>query len=78
MAKNHTRNVAGHQLSQVTKSVYKQEFGNGTFRLFIKFRRKRNEYVWRYTEVGDDSAFPDKWSIKSYPTLTDAVIAVNP
>ncbi|MEO1289078.1 MAG: hypothetical protein AAFV93_15040 [Chloroflexota bacterium] len=77
MDRKHTRNIAGYQLQQVTKAVYKQVFQDGTYRLFIKFRRKRNQFVWRYTQVTDDESFPDEWSIKSYPTLTDAVIAVN-
>lgn len=75
----HTRNVAGYQLQKVTNAVYKQIFGDGTYRLFVRLRKQgqRNQFVWRYTRVGDDETSPDEWSLQSYPTLTAAVMAVN-
>lgn len=80
---SHTRNVAGHKLTKVTNAVYRQDCGDGKYRLFIRYfeRVKRigkpKDFYWRYTPITDEQSVIDKQSKQSYPTLTAAVMAVN-
>ena len=43
MVANHVRNVAGHKMTKITNAIYRQDCGNGKYRLFIRYfdRTKR-------------------------------------
>lgn len=73
---SHTRNVAGHKLTKIANSMYRQDCGSGKSRLFIRFGTSK-KFHWRYTSAFKRNKVSDKLSTKHYPTLTAAVIAVN-
>jgi hypothetical protein len=72
----HTRNVAGHKLTQITKYAYEQALANGKRRWYIKFKKSDGKgYIWKVTRAFKDKA--QYINQKPYRTLTDAVLAAN-
>ena len=78
MAKPHTRNVAGYKMKKLTNAVYQQDLTRGKRRWFIRFiTRNKKGFHWRYTPPFEAGEAPQDTSLKSFPTLTDAVITAN-
>lgn len=78
MTKLHTRNVAGHKVKKISNAVYQQDLPKGKRRWFIRFStRNKKGFHWRYTPPFAQGEAPQDTSLKSFSTLTDAVITAN-